>query len=104
MSVVTDQHGHLSITGDLTFDSVPAVYEQAQSVLTADSGNIDLMGVQAIDSAGLALLLEWQAGSKASGSSLTFSNAPSDLRRLAALSDATELLGLSARQETHPDS
>ena len=104
MALVSDQQGHLSITGDLTFDSVPTVYVQAQSVLKADSGNIDLAGVQAIDSAGLALLLEWQASSKARGSSLTFSNAPSDLRRLAALSNATELLGLSARQEAQQGS
>jgi phospholipid transport system transporter-binding protein len=95
MSLQANSSGELCISGELTFESVANVYAQSQSTLSGYTGDIDLSGLGAIDSAGLALLLEWQALAHARGSELSFINAPSGLKRLAVLSDAVELLGLT---------
>jgi phospholipid transport system transporter-binding protein len=95
MSLQINQSGGLSITGALTFESVASVYAKSLSELSDYSGAIDLAGLSSVDSAGLALLLEWQALAHARGVSLVFENAPSELQRLAALSDSSELLGIT---------
>jgi phospholipid transport system transporter-binding protein len=59
---------------------------------------IDLAGVTTIDSAGLALLLEWQSRAHAAGRELTVRNAPDGLLRLARLCEAVDLLNLSGRE------
>ena len=48
---------------------------------------IDLVEVNLVDSAGLALLIEWIKQSKQSAATLTFKNIPNQLITLAALSD-----------------
>jgi phospholipid transport system transporter-binding protein len=92
MTIQTNSSGGLSVSGALTFDSVASLY--SQTIVSTHSGDIDLVGVNAVDSAGLALLLEWQAAARARGDNLNFVNAPSDLKRLAAMSEATDLLNL----------
>lgn len=86
-----------SLKGPLTFESVPGLFAQARSALTANLARIDLSGITAADSAGLALLLEWQAARKNTAETLTIINAPSSLMSLASLSEATELLNISGR-------
>ena len=77
MSLRTNGKDRLEVSGALTFETVPGLFQ---------------------DSAGLALLLEWQALAKNNGSSLAFAAAPSDLLRLAELSESKSLLGLTARE------
>lgn len=89
------------LAGELTFESVPGLYVRAQSVLSETMKSIDLSAVTAVDSAGLALLLEWQASRKSSSGGLTFINAPSSLLSLARLSEATELLNISGRNSSN---
>ena len=60
---------------------------------------IDLSGVTKVDSAGLALLLEWQAQSNASNETLTMTGAPASLLRLAKLCGAMKLINLSGNTE-----
>lgn len=87
------------LSGELTFESVPALYREMEQRLR-DSGpicDIDLTGVGAVDSAGLALLLEWQARQRARGRELTMRQAPDNLMRLARLCESVDLLRLSPR-------
>jgi phospholipid transport system transporter-binding protein len=53
--------GRISVTGPLTFQSVPALVSEAGEWLTLDGDviEVDLSGVPRADSAGVALLLEW---------------------------------------------
>lgn len=95
------EDGSARLAGELTFESVPGLYVHAQSVLPRSMTSIDLSGVTAADSAGLALLLEWQASRKALSPGLTFINAPSSLLSLASLSEATELLNISGRHSAN---
>ena len=53
---------------------------------------IDLAGVTASDSSGLALLIEWLSVAKAAGRALRYDNIPSQLHQLARLSEVEELL------------
>jgi phospholipid transport system transporter-binding protein len=92
--------GRASLTGPLTFATVARLFGEIEQTLpeAAPSGRIDLAGVGAIDSAGVALLLEWQARAHARGGQLALDNAPADLLRLARLCEADELLNLSGRR------
>ena len=96
MSLQTNQSGELSVSGALTLESVTSVYTKSLSILSDYSGAIDLSGLSSVDSAGLALLLEWQALAHSRGARLVFENAPSELQRLAALSDSAKLLGITS--------
>ena len=96
-TIKTGEDGCARLSGELTFESVPGLYVNAQNALPENVESIDLSGVTAADSAGFALLLEWQATRKNSSAALTIVNAPSSLMSLASLSEATELLKLSGR-------
>ncbi len=96
-SIQPGEHGCARLAGELTFESVPGLYVDAQNELPENTVTIDLSGVTVADSAGLALLLEWQASRKNSSAGLTFTNAPSSLMSLASLSEATGLLNISGR-------
>jgi len=93
--------GGARLGGRLTFGTCPALFAQLErhgAAKPVDSP-VDLAAVEQVDSAGLALLLEWQARQKASGRRLALVNAPGSLLRLAQLADAIELLNLSGRDE-----
>lgn len=96
-SIEIRSDGSARLCGALTFETVPGLFREAAAHIAdaADGQLIDLADVQAVDSAGLALLLEWQA---AAGGSLSMTGAPSSLVQLARLSEATELLKLTGRE------
>lgn len=87
------------VSGDMTFTQVPALLQQAGSLLGAGSRlrQISLAGVRKVDSSGLALLLEWQAAASRNNTTLRITDAPADLLSLARLCEAQDLLQLSAR-------
>lgn len=91
------EDGCARLAGELTFESVPALYLQAQNAIPKNLVSVDLSGITAADSAGLALLLEWQASRNDELEQLKFTHAPSSLISLASLSEATELLNISGR-------
>jgi len=105
--------GHVLLTGDLTFNSVPGLYTQLVNFSAENQrvSTVDLSGVQQADSAGLALLLEWQAmyakyrDETRAGDNAGFRivNAPSGLIRLAKLCEAVDLLNMSGPEDTSPD-
>lgn len=94
-----DEHGCAHLTGVLTFKSTPALYRETENLFhgSVPVSSIDLSGVSSVDSAGLALLLEWQADQGPVSSNLHIKNAPPALMSLARLCDAIELLNISGR-------
>jgi phospholipid transport system transporter-binding protein len=91
--------GSVSLAGPLTFRSVPRLFRDLEDNLS-DAGKIriiDLSAVTSADSAGLALLLEWQARQRRRGTNLVIRSAPENLLRLAELCEADELMQLSGR-------
>ncbi|MDX1460247.1 MAG: STAS domain-containing protein [Xanthomonadales bacterium] len=87
----------LSLHGALTLENVTNTWQASRSILNDGIDTIDLSEVSNVDSAGLALLLEWQARANARDRRLRITGAPDDLLRLASLCEATELLGLDGR-------
>ena len=81
------------VIGSLHFTTVSALLTAGVAAINADrAAVIDLAGVTASDSAGLALLIEWLSVAKAAGRTLRFDNVPSQLQQLARLSEVEELL------------
>ena len=90
------QDGKATLTGDLTFATVTGLYQRMRAAGADDMPeSIDLSGISKIDSAGLALLLEWQSAFKKLGNSASLMevhNPPAALIKIARLCDAGEYL------------
>ena len=81
------------VIGSLHFTTVSALLTAGVAAINAGrAAVIDLAGVTASDSAGLALLIEWLSVAKAASRLLRFENIPSQLQQLARLSEVEELL------------
>jgi phospholipid transport system transporter-binding protein len=81
------------VSGSLHFTTVTALLLLGTDAI--DRGRaavIDLAGVTASDSAGLALLIEWLSVAKGASRNLRYENIPSQLQQLARLSEVEELL------------
>jgi phospholipid transport system transporter-binding protein len=86
--------GHYALSGDLVFDSAPRLLGEGDAAFGAlQRADIDLAGVGRIDSAGLALLLEWSIGARKAGRVISYRNVPGALASLAGISEVSELLG-----------
>jgi len=82
-----------SIAGVLDFGTVGDLLGSgSEAILAGHAAFIDLGGVTATDSAGLALLLEWLSVARAAKRSLRYENVPMQLQQLARLSEVEELL------------
>lgn len=85
--------GRSRVIGSLHFTTVSALLTAGVAAITEDrAAVIDLAGVTASDSAGLALLIEWLSVAKAANHALKFENIPTQLKQLARLSEVEELL------------
>jgi phospholipid transport system transporter-binding protein len=83
--------------GSLTVDSAATVLEASTEVELPASGIIDLEGVEAVDSAGVALLLAWKRRAAVEGKPLAFAHLPTSLASLAQLYGVEELLAAEPR-------
>jgi phospholipid transport system transporter-binding protein len=86
--------GPLQLRGELTFATVPQLYQQGRRAIDQGGGElaIDLSGVGRADSAGLALLIDWLAYAAGRQCALRYSHLPKDITALAGLSEVTDLL------------
>ena len=87
--------GQLSAKGRLTFATASIAREAALELFAVDptqKAEVDLSGITASDSAGLAVLLDWLAMARQSGGSLHYTNLPSQVQALARIIDVLELL------------
>ncbi|MFC1689516.1 lipid asymmetry maintenance protein MlaB [Pseudomonadota bacterium] len=100
-SIDEGEDGSAHLAGELTFESVPGLYQRSQAVMSRQPNSVDMSDVTTVDSAGLALLLEWQASLQDASERLKFTNAPSSLMSLASLCEATGLLNISGRDRVH---
>jgi len=87
--------GRLAIRGELTFASVPVLWEDCCSRFSgSDELDIDLSGVQRSDSAGLALLVECVRNAHQTGKSIRFFNIPAQMLAIARVSSLDQVLPL----------
>ncbi len=78
----------------LTFVTTPRLYLQTGEVFTTPLARLtfDLAGVQRVDSAGLALLLEWLREAQRRGKEIRFQNIPGQLAAIAKVSGLNDIL------------
>jgi phospholipid transport system transporter-binding protein len=78
--------------GSLTMDSVATVLATSTEAALPATGVIDLERIEAVDSAGVALLLAWKRRAAVEGKPLTFAHLPPSLASLAQLYGVEDLL------------
>jgi phospholipid transport system transporter-binding protein len=96
-SFEVSEGGRARVIGSLHFTTVSGLLAAGVAAIKGGRADvIDLAGVTASDSAGLALLVEWLSVAKSAGRTLRFENIPSQLQQLARLSEVEELLAPAA--------
>jgi len=89
--------GRFRIEGRLDFNSVLQALDTSKHLFAElHAIQLDLSGVSAIDSAGLALIIEWIGHAKRSNCHLSFRNVPAQAMAIARISDVEKLLPLAA--------
>ena len=88
--------GRLLVSGELSMSTVPDLLRRSH----LHSGNggaihVDLQGVKRADSAGVALLIEWQRAAHRQQRNVHFQNIPSQMLAIARLCGVDKLLSLS---------
>jgi phospholipid transport system transporter-binding protein len=85
--------GRWVLSGDLQFDNAARLLDEGTAAFGADPRvEIDLSQVGRVDSAGLALLVEWSVAARSSGRAVAYRNMPPALGALAGISDLTQIL------------
>lgn len=86
--------GRLVVRGEMGFASVMPLLEQTRQLFAQGSGvlEIDLAEVGRVDSAGLALMIEWMRMARQQGRELYFLHMPSQLQAIAGASDLDGIL------------
>lgn len=91
--LITAGEGGLRVEGVLDFDTVSGLAAESKALFQRNGRlRIDLSGVSAANSAGLALLLEWVDLARSRRTDLRFLNLPESLLRIAAFSNLGSLL------------
>jgi phospholipid transport system transporter-binding protein len=99
--------GHARLAGRLGFAEAGAALSRGAAIYEGAAGEVwvDASGLEAVDSATLALLLAWSARARHAGVTLHLHALPPGLEALARLCDAGPLLGLTASSppaRSHP--
>jgi phospholipid transport system transporter-binding protein len=82
------------IIGELNMNSVPGLFQDMNGIFMANGGSriIDLADVTRSDSAGLALLLEWQRIATERNIKLSFRNVPEQMQAIIDVSGLEDLI------------
>lgn len=93
VELAPDEQGVVHLGGPLDIDTVPALYRQTEDLIGARTTlTVDVSGVDRVNSAGLALLLEWLAEAGRRGCTLRFRGWPDSVLAVARLSGVEDLL------------
>jgi len=92
--VIVREGDKLQLAGPLTLQTAKALFERGLQADGSTSLAVDLSRVEAVDSAGVSLLLSWLREAQRSNITLCFSNIPENLMSLARLYGVAEMLPL----------
>ena len=98
ISLTTTEEGRVHLSGDLSFQTVPDFFSSHRDIFKPGMNNldVDLDGIHRADSAGIALLVEWQRQAQRQNCSIHFHNIPRQLLAIARLSGVEAILSLSS--------
>ena len=87
--------GSWLLFGELDFETVPSLLDHPDVALKAGKDiRVDFSEVTRVDSAGLALMIDWMRKAERAGLSITFENVPEQLHSIARICDLDEILFL----------
>lgn len=97
VSLTLTDDGRVHLSGELSFQTVPSFFAANQDLFNRGGHDlyVDLDGITRADSAGIALLIEWQRQALLQKRSISFHNIPSQLLSIARLSGVETVLNLS---------
>lgn len=82
------------VQGDLSFETAPELYASAREAMSQRIPvSIDLAAVERVDSAGVALMLDWIRAARTRDRTLSFNNVPGHMISIAELCGVSHLLG-----------
>lgn len=85
--------GRLAASGELDFGTAAAALQAGLALIgPGKAWTIDLAGITAGDSAGLAVLVEWMSAARVRGSSVRYRAVPAQILAIARISDLERLL------------
>lgn len=85
--------GRFALSGDLVFATVAPLLAAGDAAFAQlAAADVDLARVGRVDSAGLALLLEWSVSRRATGRAISYRHAPEAIRTLARIGEVEGLL------------
>lgn len=82
------------VTGEMTFASVPALQGQSPELFSSPPQTLDLSGVERIDSAGIALVMEWARRARAAKVNMRLVNVPPGMMSLSKTTGIDRLLNI----------
>ena len=98
-TIVRLSDGRYELAGELDFDSVPLLLEQAERLFATDPAKstvVDLAAVNRGNSAALGLLLEWVRMFQQQNREIHFRHVPDELLAIAHVSDLDDLLPVAS--------
>jgi phospholipid transport system transporter-binding protein len=84
--------GRLAASGDLGFATAARALPAGLALIDSGTRSVDLSGLEATDSAGLAVLVEWLAAAQGRGAALAYESVPAQLLAIARISELDGLL------------
>lgn len=92
MSATAASPARQSLSGALTFDTVPDLYQASLGWFTGKSLSVDFSQVSKADSAGLALMTEWLRLAREKNCRVEFLNIPAQVQEFIRVSDLQDVL------------
>ena len=90
--MIKREDGWLVVDGQLTMETVPALFESGLQHLISEDLRVDFSKVESVDSAAISMLLGWTRAAQRSQRVLSVTGLPEDLLSLARLYGVDELL------------
>ena len=90
--MIAREDGWLVVDGQLTMETVPALFESGLQRLASEDLQVDFSRVESVDSAAVSMLLGWTRAAQRSQHVLRVSGLPDDLISLARLYGVDDLL------------
>jgi len=89
---MTERDGQLFVTGAMNQQTAAALLLEGEPRVSAANSVINLSGIEAVDSAALAVVLGWLRASRAAGRTLRLVEAPAAFVSLASLYGVSPIL------------
>lgn len=83
--MISREADRITLKGPVTLETVPELVALGEPMIRQGAAIVDFSNVSDVDSAAVALALEWLRQSESLGNSLKFTNLPDAMKNLAAL-------------------